>query len=133
MKAAVWMAAASLAVWVAVALWTDGRTRVAVLLGMVGPLVIAGGSWVLAERTYRRNPQALTPLMVAAFGFKLVFFGAYVAAMLALLSVKPMPFVASFVGSFVAFYLAVALLLRRLFMERPTLSAPLESRFESKE
>ena len=115
MRAARWMVIASVATWLAIAVWLDGRARTAVLLGMCAPLAMATGTWVLAERTYRQNPVALTSLMIAAFGFKLVFFGAYVAAMITLLTVSPVPFVASFVGYFVALYLAEALLLRRLF------------------
>ncbi len=117
MKAAAWMVAAGLAVWLALAVWVDARTRLEVLLGMCAPLAIASGTWVLAERTYRQNPGALTSLMIAAFAFKLVFFGAYVTAMIVLLSLRPGPFIASFVGSFVALYLVEALLLRRLFLD----------------
>lgn len=107
-----------LAVWLAIAVWLDQPARVAVLLGMCAPLAMVAGSWVLAERTYRRNPTGLTSLMVAAFGFKVVFFGAYVVAMLALLPVSPVPFVTSFVGFFVGLYLVEALMLRRLFLGR---------------
>jgi hypothetical protein len=87
----------------------------AVMVGMTGPLVVAVGSWVLAERTYRRNPARLTSLMVAAFGVKLVFFAAYVAIALKLLSVRPLPFVVTFTASFITFHLVEAFWLRRLF------------------
>ena len=60
-----------------------------VLLGMSAPLLVATGSWILAERTYRRDPQALTSLMIAGFLFKLVFFGLYIAATMMLLSLIP--------------------------------------------
>jgi len=109
------MVIVSVAACLAVGLWLDGRTRVAVLLGMSGPLLAAAGSWMLAERTYRRDPQALTSLMISGFLFKLVFFGLYVAATMMLLSPRPVPFVASFVGYFVGLYLTEAVLLRRLF------------------
>jgi hypothetical protein len=122
MKAALRMVIASLAVWLAMANWMDGRTRVAVLVGMCAPLAMAAGTWVLAERTYRANPQALTSLMVGAFGFKLVFFGVYVGAAIGLLALRPVPFVVSFVGYFVALYFAEALLLRRLFSANVTSS-----------
>lgn len=87
----------------------------AVLLGAFGPLVVAAASWKLAERTWRREPERLTSVMIAAFAGKLVFFAAYVALMLTVLSLRPMPFVASFTISFVALHLAEALALRRLF------------------
>jgi hypothetical protein len=87
----------------------------AVVLGIVGPLLVAVGSWVVAERTWRREPQRLTAVMMAAFAGKMVFFAAYVAFMLSVLSLRPVPFVASFTTSFIALHLVEALALRRLF------------------
>ena len=66
-------------------------------------------SWVLTERTYRRDPRALTAVMIAAFAVKMVFFGAYVAVMLSVVGLQPVPFVASFTGYFIALYLTEAL------------------------
>jgi hypothetical protein len=86
-----------------------------VVLGMVAPLAAAGVSWVLIERTFKRDPQQLTALMIGAFVAKMLFFGAYVALMLALVGVRPVPFVVSFTGYFIALYLTEALLMRRLF------------------
>lgn len=86
----------------------------AVVLGIVGPLLVAGGSWVVAERTWRREPERLTAVMMAAFAGKMVFFAAYVAFMLSVLSLRPVPFVASFTTSFIALHLAEALALKRL-------------------
>jgi hypothetical protein len=86
----------------------------AVVLGIVGPLLVAAGSWVVAERTWRREPQRLTAVMMAAFAGKMVFFAAYVAFMLSVLSLRPVPFVASFTTSFIALHLVEALALRRL-------------------
>jgi hypothetical protein len=114
MKPVAVMVAASLGSWLAAALLVDARTRVEVLFGMLGPLAMASGSWVLVERTYARNPQTLTSLMIAAFAFKVVFFGAYVVVMLELLLLRPLPFGASFVSYFVGLYLIEALYLRRL-------------------
>ena len=108
MKAVGWMAAASLAS-AALAIAAAGRANTAeVLLGMVAPLLAACVSWVVTERTYRRDPPALTGVMTAAFAAKMLFFGAYVAVMV-------IPFVVSFTGYFIALYLTEALLMRRLF------------------
>ena len=61
------MAAASLAS-AALAVAAAGRANAAeVLLGMIAPLLAACVSWVLTERTYRRDPPALTGVMTAAF------------------------------------------------------------------
>ena len=109
------MAAASVgAAGAAIAVAGRGMTA-EVLLGMLAPLAAAGASWVLIERTFKREPEQLTSLMIGAFGAKMLFFGAYVVVMLAAVRVPPVPFVASFTGFFIALYLAEALLMRRLF------------------
>jgi len=115
MKAVAWMAGVSLGC-AALAIAATGRQSAAeVLLGMIAPLCAAGLSWVLIERTFKRDPQALTGLMTAAFGAKMLFFGTYVAVMLKVVGLRPLPFVVSFTGFFIALYLTEALLLRRLF------------------
>ena len=105
--------------WLVAAALLDTQARIEVLYGMLGPLAMVIGSWVLMERAYRRNPQRLTAVMAAAFAGKLVFFGAYVAVMLRVLSVRPRTFVASFTSYFIALYLIEALSLRRLFAGGP--------------
>ena len=85
------------------------------LLGLLGPLVVAGVSWVLMERTYRYHPEKLTSLMIAGFVGKMAFFGAYVVVMLRVFSVRAVPFTASFTGSFIVLHITEALYLRRLF------------------
>ena len=120
MKAVAWMVAASLLSWVAIAAAVDARTRGAALLGMLGPLAVAALSRVMAERVWRRNPVSLTSWMIAAFGVKMVFFGAYVAVMLKGFALAPVPFVASFTSYFVALHLVEALALRAMFSEAGT-------------
>jgi uncharacterized membrane protein YdfJ with MMPL/SSD domain len=115
MKPVAVMVAVSVGSWLLVSLWLDARSRVEVLFGMLGPLAMVAGTWVLVGRTHRRNPQMLMSLMVAAFGFKLAFFGVYVVVMVGLLSFRPVPFVASFASYFSGLYLIEALYLRRLF------------------
>ena len=115
MKPVAWMVSASLASWLTVRMLVGSEAGVAVLLGMVGPLVVASATWVLAGRTFTRHPERLTSLMIQAFAGKLVFFGVYVAVMLKVLFLRPVPFVVSFTAYFIALHLTEALLLRRLF------------------
>ena len=76
MKAVGWMAAASLAS-AALAVAAAGRANAAeVLLGMIAPLLAACVSWVLTERTYRRDPPALAVVLGVAVAATL-FFGVY--------------------------------------------------------
>jgi hypothetical protein len=112
------MIAASMGSWLVVAMLVDQRTSVEVLCGMLGPLVMVGGTIVAAQRTVSRNPEALMSMMVGAFAGKMVFFAAYIAVMLRLLSLHPAPFVVGFTSYFIALYLMAALYLRRLFLGR---------------
>ena len=115
MNPVVAMAGASTVSVLVVGALVDPRARLDILLGMLGPLLMATGSWVLVERTYRDRPQALMSVMIAAFAFKLVFFGAYVALMIRVVALRPVPFIASFTGYLAGLYLMEALYLRRLF------------------
>jgi hypothetical protein len=109
------MVGAALASWGAIAAVPGVESDVELLLGMMAPLAGAVATWVLVTRTYVRRPERLTPLMVAAFAGKLVFFGAYVTVMLGVLSLRPLPFVISFTAYFIALHLFEALCLQRLF------------------
>lgn len=111
---AAWMVAASVGSWLATAAFVDGRTAVDLLLGMLGPALAVSGTWVLTEQEYRRHPERLTSVMVMAFAGKMVFFGAYVAVMVGVVSVGLVPFIVSFTGYFIALYGWEALLLRRM-------------------
>jgi hypothetical protein len=119
MKAVAWMAGASVTAWL-IAWAAVGRTSgLALFFGMLAPLLIASASWVMAERTYKRDPRALTGLLITAFAFKLVFFGGYVAVMLRILQLRPIPFVVSFSSYFIALHFVEAFLLQRLFAGAP--------------
>ncbi len=118
MKLVWWMAAGALASSIAVAALPGVESDREVLLGMIAPLAAATGTAVLVVRTWASRPEALTPLMIAAFGAKLVFFGAYVTVVLKLLAVRPMPFVVSFTVYFIGLHLIEALWLQRFFAEQ---------------
>jgi hypothetical protein len=109
------MVLGSLASAVLIVIAAGPETGTEVVLGMLAPLVAAGVSWVLTERTYARSPERLTGLMISGFAAKMVFFGGYVAVMLKVVGLRPVPFIASFTGYFIALYLFEALLMRRLF------------------
>jgi hypothetical protein len=114
------MVAASVGSWLAATAIVGKQTGVEVFFGMLAPLVVTTSTWVMAERTYRRDPQRLTTLMMTAFVGKMAFFGAYVAVMLAVVEFRPIPFVVSFTSYFIGLYLIEALCLRRLFASGTT-------------
>jgi len=115
MKTVAWMVGASMLSWLVAAALLDAPARTAVLLGMAGPLSVAVTTWLLAARTHRRNPGALTGLLIAGFAGKMAFFGVYVTVVLKGLSQPAMPFVVSFTGYFIALHVIEAFALRRLF------------------
>ena len=113
------MAGGSVIAWLAALGFVDRASGVPLFFGMLGPLLMACISWVMAERTYRQDPRALTGLMVTAFAFKLVFFGGYVAVMLRVLQLRPVPFAVSFSSYFIALHFVEAFCLQRLFAGSP--------------
>jgi hypothetical protein len=115
MSPVVWMVGGGLLTSLAIVSFPGVGSDREVLLGMLAPLVATTGTWVLVERTYRWRPERLTPLMVIAFGAKMVFFGVYVTLMLTVLTLRPVPFVISFTAYFIALYAVEAFYLRRLF------------------
>jgi hypothetical protein len=52
---------------------------------------------------------------VEGLAVKAVFFGAYVAGMLRVIGLRPVPFVVSFTSYFIALHVTEAMFLRRLF------------------
>ena len=116
MKSAVYLTAASV-LMVVVAASAAPAAAMEFVLGMVGPLVVGVATMVVVERTYRRDPAALMRLLVKAFGAKVVLYGAYVTAVVALTSLNPVPFVASFCVYFIGLHLTEAFLLRSLFAQ----------------
>jgi hypothetical protein len=113
------MIGASVVSFLAVALALAREAAAAAFFGMLGPLVMAGVSWMVMERTYRRNPERLTAVMVGGFGVKMLLVGLYLVVMLRAVNLSPTPFVASFTSYFVLLYVIEALYLRRLFAGPP--------------
>jgi hypothetical protein len=58
--------------------------------------------------------------MIVGFAVKLVFFGVYVAVMLRVLALRPVPFVTAFTSYFIALYAMQAWFLKRLTTTVPS-------------
>lgn len=115
MRPVAWMVGASVVSWLIVARVAGAGASPEVLYGMLAPLVVAAGSWIVTERTYRSTPERLTGVMVRGLAIKAVFFGAYVVGMLRVVGLRPVPFVVSFTSYFIALHVTEALFMRRLF------------------
>jgi hypothetical protein len=114
MREVAWMAGAAIGSWLVVTAIGGDRVNPETLFGMAGPLVAVCASWIAMHRTHRSAPGHVLASMVVWFALKFVFFGAYVAVMVRLLGLEPVPFVAAFVSYFIALYAMQALFLRRL-------------------
>ena len=104
--------------WLAVSAIGGDRTNPEALYGMLGPLVSGCLTWLAVDRTWRSAPARLTAVMVVGFAAKLAFFALYVAIMIRVVSLRPVPFVAAFVSYFIALYAMQALFLKRLTAPR---------------
>ena len=88
---------------------------VEILLGMLGPLLLAIGTLILVERTYRKAPRKLTSLMTLAFFGKMLFYGVYVGVIVGFYSFQALPFAVSFTVYFIGLHLTEALYFQALF------------------
>ena len=109
-----WMAGASVTSWLAVSAIGGERLNPEALYGMLGPLVSACVAWIAMVRAHRAAPERLTAVMMLGFAVKLVFVGLYVAVMIRVLGLRPVPFVTVFTSYFIALYAMQALFLKRL-------------------
>ena len=89
--------------------------RLAIALGMAGPLLATTATWLVVLRAWQHDPMLVTPALLRAWAAKVVFFTAYVVLAIKGLGVAAEPFAISLAGYFIALYAAEALLLRRLF------------------
>jgi hypothetical protein len=87
-------------------------------VAMAGPLAAAMVSWVVTARTERRAPDRMTAVMMTGMAARMVFFGAYVVALVRVAGLRPVPFVVGFAAFFIGLHVIEALFLKRLFAER---------------
>ena len=110
-----WMVGVSVGTWLVLTL-SAGDVNPEALFGMLGPLASACATWIVVARAVV-VPERVTGVMATGLVVKMVFFGAYVAGMLKGAGLRPVPFVVSFAGFFIALHAMEAVFLRRLFAE----------------
>lgn len=108
-----WMIGGSLISWGAVTLAGGAGLNPELALGMAGPLASASATWVAVERAHASSPTRVTGVLIAGFIAKMVFFGGLVG-LVAVLGLRPRPFVISFAVYFIALHVLEAFYLRRL-------------------
>jgi hypothetical protein len=121
MKFTVWMLSGSILVSFGIStLFRNAAPEI--WLGMLGPLAAALASWIAIKRQFTKRPEELTGQLIKAFAAKMVFYPAYVSVLIKLGSVRPVPFVVSFLSYFVLLHVVEAIGLHRL--QRAGLSNP---------
>lgn len=108
------MTGTGLASWLAVTVGLADAAHPETLYGLAGPLASANLSWLVMAKAQSAGAERLMGVMLKAMAIKMVFFGAYVSAVLGALDVRPVPFVVSFAASFIALYAMEAWFLKRL-------------------
>jgi hypothetical protein len=111
----VWMIAGAIGSAAVAGLVTAPDIRAAIVLGMVGPLAATIGTWVAVEQAYRRDPLAVTGVMLRAWLIKALFFTIYLIAVIRGLGVSGQPFAVSLASYFLVLHTVEAMLLKRLF------------------
>ena len=114
MRPLAWMAGVSVVSWAVITAAASGQTQPELTMGMLGPLASAVATWLAIVRAHAAGPAHVTGALIQTFVLQVVFFGAYVAVMLRVLDARPVPFVVSFTGYFLALHVMEALFLKRL-------------------
>lgn len=114
MRLVIWMLSGSVMSALILTILLGPNIRLEIWLGMLGPLASAVASWIMMERQHAKGPRGMTRLLIKAFAAKMVFFAAYIAIILGLRLVQPIPFVVSFTCYYLSLHIIEAIGLRRL-------------------
>ena len=112
-----WMTGLAAAAWLLASMAGGSRVNPEALLGVLGPLASADASWIIMARAFAAAPERLMGVMVQALAVKMVLFGVYVGVLLGLVDLRPVPFVVSFAGTFIALHAMEAMFLQRLLKD----------------
>lgn len=82
---------------------------------MAAPLIVSIFSILFVKRIFATNPKKLTATMAKSFFIKMVLFALYFIVIIRIYSFQPIPFVISFTGFFILFYVTEAIFLQKLF------------------
>ena len=89
-----------------------------ILLGMTAPLLVTIISILWIKKVFKIDPEKTTATMTKAFFIKMVLFALYFIIILSIYTFEPNPFVISFTGFFILFYIIEAMFLQNLFQPR---------------
>ena len=88
---------------------------VEIFIGMIAPLLVTIFSIVWIKNVFKTDPEKITATMTKSFFIKMVLFALYFITILSFYAFEPNPFVISFTGFFILFYIIEAIFLNKLF------------------
>ncbi len=86
-----------------------------IFLGMIAPLLVTVFSIMWINKVFKTSPEKTTATMAKSFFIKMILFALYFIIILNFYTFEPNPFVISFTGFFILFYIIEALFLQKLF------------------
>ena len=89
-----------------------------IFLGMTAPLLVTVFSIIWINKVFKIDPEKTTSTMTKSFIIKMVLFALYFIIILSFYTFEPNPFVISFTGFFILFYIIEAMFLQNLFQTR---------------
>ncbi len=89
-----------------------------IFTGMTAPLLVTLFSIIWIKKVFKADTRKLTATMTKSFFIKMVLFALYFFIILSFYTFEPNPFVISFTGFFILFYIIEAIFLQKLFQSR---------------
>ena len=89
-----------------------------IFIGMIAPSLVTIFSIIWIKKVFKTDPENVTATMTKSFFIKMVLFALYFIIILSFYAFEPNPFVISFTGFFILFYIIEAMFLQKLFQTR---------------
>ncbi len=86
-----------------------------IFIGMIAPLLVTIVSITWINKVFKADPEKLTATMTKSFLIKMILFALYFIIIFSFYAFEPIPFVVSFTGFFILFYIIEAIFLQKLF------------------
>jgi hypothetical protein len=85
-----------------------------IFLGMAAPLLLSIVSIMWSESSFKKSPQHLTNTLVKSFIVRAIFLAVYFILIFTYYDFEQIPFIISFTGFFIIFYVIEALFIQKL-------------------
>lgn len=85
------------------------------LWAMLGPWGVGVLTLWSARRTYERDPEQLTGLMLKSFVGKMIFYGIYITLLIVFSTISKVPFIIGFAVYFIVLHIIEALYFQSIF------------------